>query len=504
MTKAENGFTERGVEYVKSDGSVLVPRFEMARIAIEKMEQLHRDKKESAEAEKDPESGLKSRLLAKYEQDDAEDKAAVPLYQQLFNELSELGYEFDAKGSSYSYGRKVLATDLMSAITSEEVAACVKKYYMKEDLLEALTALHNEMETIQLPLVVADLEKMRAQKEVAELLSTRRALMIFDAEQLGSQQTKDRLNTTTGDLKKQAQLAHTNATRYGGYRLLPDLTKPLEVLSNMDESFANFREVTAELVDSLTLAQFQKPEGFRVRPLLLNGAPGVGKTAFGMFVGETLGIPFQKLSAAGLQNGFVLCGSAKHWGNSAPGLVFDLLARDKYATGVLLIDEVDKMPMDERYNALAALLDLLEPESARRYKDESVDIVFDASRLIILMTSNSVDDIDQALLSRCSVVEVQEPSPAQRLAIVRKTFDRLNADLDGDKALSLDEDAAEKLAKSVMGLRDLTTAVRKAFVLALREGGVVTPLPGGQPKRDASGAYQGTGVGFLAPQVGNN
>lgn len=408
-------------------------------------------------------------------------------YEHLLDELKIAGAVFSADGLDHRAGKESFFLELapmLAADGNSEISEIVSAHFPAKSSLEALTQLAVAMRIDKEQFVRETLAPFKVQAEAEELLSTGRALKIFDAERLSSREVTERVKTANSDWRKQTTNAHANAMRYGGYRLLPDLTEPLKALTATDDSYANFEQVIGDLGDSLTLCHHQRPEGFRVRPILMNGAPGIGKTAFGNHVGRLLGVPFEKMSAAGLQNGFVLCGSAKHWGNSAPGLVFNMLSESKYATGILLIDEVDKMPKDERYNALPALLDLLEPESARQYKDESADIVFDASRLIILMTSNSVEAIDPALLSRCKVAEIGKPQFAQRLAIMRRVNDELNGKRKSGQELILDLEAAGQLAESELDLRALTQAVHKAYVAALRaDSEMVRPKPEDNPPK---------------------
>jgi len=405
----------------------------------------------------------------------------------LWEALREAGVVFSADGLDYRSGLESFCLELIDELQegNEEAAQLLLKHFPAQDVAAAMTALAKRIKTIDFPPVKDALTAMQQDKATQEVIATGRALKIFDVDRLLSSEVKNRVGASANDIKRQMQNAHANAKRNKGYRVLPELTEPLKALADTDESFENFRSVIAELVDNLTLSQHQKPEGFRVRPILMNGVPGIGKTAFAYHVGQTLGIPFEKVSAAGLQNGFVLCGSAKQWGNSAPGLVFNLLSESEYATGVLLIDEVDKIARNEQYNVLAALLDLLEPESARKYKDESADIVFDASRLIILMTSNSTESIDEALLSRCMVAEISEPHVNQRLAVMQSVFDELKVGLQSSKELILDLEAAMDMANASLGLRDLNSAVRKAFVAALRDGSdIVRPVPDGFSRKE--------------------
>lgn len=417
-----------------------------------------------------------------------DERERTTIAHELMDKLVNLGFEdvieprLDLLSSREAFFRDVIGLIVDGNSSVEEA---VLGHYEAASTMGALELLSVDLEINDHRMAKDSLSRFKSAAESNVLLSTGRALKIFDFEKLSGKTMTDRVRSLGSDTKKMTSNAHSNAMRYQGYRQLPDLTDPLKKLENTGAQFGNFKAVIDNLTDGLTLCQHQKPEGFRVRPILMNGAPGVGKTAFANYIGKTLGVPFEKVSAAGLQNGFVLCGSARQWGNTATGLVFNMLSESDSATGVLLIDEVDKLAKDERYNTLSALLDLLEPESARQYKDESADIVFDASRLIILMTSNSAEEIDEALLSRCTVAEISDPQYDQRLAVMQSVFGELNDGLQSGLKLNLDLEAAMAMASRDIGLRDLSAAVRSAFVAALREGSdIVRPMPDGFSRKE--------------------
>lgn len=421
---------------------------------------------------------------ARKERDEREQTVA----HKLLDELIDLGYEdvveprLDLLSSKVVFFRDVIG---LIERGYDNVKDAVLKHYEAAPIAEALERLSVDLEVNDHQMAKNELSRFKAAAESDALRNTGRALKIFDYDKLSSKTMTDRVQSLGADAKRMTSNAFANALRYQGYRKLPDLTGPLEELERTGAQFENFKSVIDTLVDSLTLCQHQKPERFRVRPILMNGAPGVGKTAFANYVGRLLGVPFEKVSAAGLQNGFVLCGSARQWGNTSTGLVFNMLSESDSATGVLLIDEVDKLAKDERYNTLSALLDLLEPESALQYRDESADIVFDASRLIILMTSNSIESIDEALLSRCTVAEISAPQFDQRLVIIQSVFSELNDGLIEGRKLNLDLESAMTMASRDIGLRDLNAAVRSAFAAALREGSdIVKPMPDGFTRKE--------------------
>ncbi len=177
-----------------------------------------------------------------------------------------------------------------------------------------------------------------------------------------------------------------------------------------------------------------------------------------------------------MQHAATLTGTSSHWANAQTGEIYNLIARSAWATGVLLIDEADKLSSRSDYSILPALLDLLEPESARNFRDESLGLQFDASRLIVLMTSNNTAHMDDALLSRCRVFCIEVPGVEQKRLIALHEFDQLNKALPKTKRLRLDLDSLETLVVGRMDVRFLIQTVRHGHIKALKSGKKVSVL----------------------------
>jgi ATP-dependent Lon protease len=280
------------------------------------------------------------------------------------------------------------------------------------------------------------------------------------------------------DVKTRLEASLKLALKFDGFREVPSFEGITETLASIEKKFPNFAKVTTHLCEEMTLVGACKANAFHLAPILLDGEPGVGKTAFANAMAAKLGLPFHKISAGGMQHAAALTGTSQHWGNSQTGDVFNLLATGQSACAVLLIDEVDKLNDRSECSILPALLDLLEPESAQNYKDESLGLTFDASRLIILMTSNNAQQMNSALLSRCQIFTIDAPDCEQKRAIVTGEFERIKNGLEHDDySLSLDEAATRKLVASELDTRAMLRAVSAGFAKAIGAGSsVVCPL----------------------------
>ncbi len=235
---------------------------------------------------------------------------------------------------------------------------------------------------------------------------------------------------------------YENMLQLGGDRFLttPSSTEALDTLY---EDCPNFSEVLDDLVRYLGLS-LAGGAGLNVMPVLLLGDPGVGKTHFGKRLAASLGTEFEFISMNALSAGFVITGSSSSWRGAKCGKVAERLVRGRFANPVVLLDEVEKASGSTQSDPLAALYQLLEPETSRAFHDEFIDVDLDASQVFWVLTANSLEGIPPALLSRMAVYEVPAPTTEQAAGIARRVYVGLLREL---KLQQLDEE----LPDSVLG-----------------------------------------------------
>ncbi len=274
----------------------------------------------------------------------------------------------------------------------------------------------------------------------------------------------------TGDLKGDKSKWSNRVIQYAqknlGYRLVPDAARAGYELQKISHDFENLAEPISRLRTSLILAGCMRPDDFHVTPILLLGEPGIGKTYLATKLAHALDVPMEKISAGGAQGGFQITGSHSSWTDARPGVILTALAKGDSASPVVLIDEVDKI-RDSKFPVLPVLLDLLELETAKEFEDQYFEMPIDASKVIFILTANSIAEVPASLLSRCEVFNIPRPGVMQRRRIIESLVAGLR--LKTKRNIQLHNVSAVKLAERVeIDLRMVRNLVEDAFARAIQ------------------------------------
>lgn len=282
---------------------------------------------------------------------------------------------------------------------------------------------------------------------------------------------RDMLETRLASAKSGTpRLALLESLRTQAVRWLPiTMSRHVDALRALRQDFPNFSEVIEQIeIDLLLARRLKSPVHFD--PILLLGPPGVGKTEFMRRLSEALPMAYEFLSAGETTAGWLLTGADPQWRDSKQGLISrGITGTQDGRTLMIGVDELDKIHPDGMYRLDSVLLGLLEPATSRAFKDEYLDLRFDASPVCWVMTANRREVIRPELLSRLREFEIEPPDAAQMAAVVRsidRSLRRGQPQL-AQCFLPLGDELIETVGRGAP--RDIAKQLKQAYGLAVKE-----------------------------------
>ena len=185
----------------------------------------------------------------------------------------------------------------------------------------------------------------------------------------------------------------------------------------LDEDHDGLEEVKARIIEYLAALKLN-PE-LKNQVLCLVGPPGTGKTSVASSIARAMNRKFVRISLGGVRDEADIRGHRKTYIGSMPGRIINALTQAGSMNPLILMDEVDKLTRDSHGDPASALLEVLDTEQNKTFRDHFIETPIDLSDCLFITTANTLSTITQPLIDRMEIVEMKIYTRAEKFSIAR-------------------------------------------------------------------------------------
>lgn len=196
-----------------------------------------------------------------------------------------------------------------------------------------------------------------------------------------------------------------------------DLKNIQKIEEELDKTHYGLKDVKNRILEYIAVKELTND--IKSPIICLVGPPGVGKTSLAYSISQALHRNFVKISVGGVSDEAEIIGHRRTYIGSKPGRIIEGLIKAKSSNPVFLIDEIDKMTKDIKGDPSSCLLEVLDPEQNSTFYDNYIEEAFDLSKVMFILTANSLLDIPYALRDRLEIINLTSYTTFEKLDIVK-------------------------------------------------------------------------------------